>query len=153
MCKKWRQIAYDTRLWKHVSLRPEISGLHVNSLDNLLHLIRYLYFLNITLASNESASEVQARINVLLFAKIQSINVIIIHTTDHTDSCNIETICSDTKHAFRSFAEVHRATDRIDHPHGSSRIGQQMSKFDAHAARLFHRHAAARFLGNASLPD
>ncbi|XP_017759230.1 PREDICTED: uncharacterized F-box/LRR-repeat protein C02F5.7 isoform X2 [Eufriesea mexicana] len=39
VCKRWRQIAYDTRLWKHVSLRPEISGLHVNSLDNLLHLI------------------------------------------------------------------------------------------------------------------
>lgn len=57
------------------------------------------------------------------------------------------------QHAFRSFAEIHRATDRIDHSHGSPRIGQQMSKFDAHAARLFHRHAAARFLGNASLPD
>lgn len=40
VCKRWRQIAYDTRLWKHVSLRPEISGLHVTSLDNLLHLIR-----------------------------------------------------------------------------------------------------------------
>ncbi|KZC10978.1 F-box/LRR-repeat protein 2 [Dufourea novaeangliae] len=39
VCKRWRQIAYDTRLWKHVSLRPEISGLHVSSLDNLLHLI------------------------------------------------------------------------------------------------------------------
>ncbi|CAL1688256.1 unnamed protein product [Lasius platythorax] len=39
VCKRWRQIAYDTRLWKHVSLRPEISGLHVSSLENLLHLI------------------------------------------------------------------------------------------------------------------
>lgn len=41
VCKRWRQIAYDTRLWKHVSLRPEISGLHVSSLENLLHLIRW----------------------------------------------------------------------------------------------------------------
>ncbi|KAG5310486.1 FXL12 protein, partial [Acromyrmex insinuator] len=39
VCKRWRQIAYDTRLWKHVSLRPEVSGFHVNSLENLLHLI------------------------------------------------------------------------------------------------------------------
>lgn len=31
VCKKWRLIAYDTRLWKYVSLRPEISGLHVGS--------------------------------------------------------------------------------------------------------------------------
>ncbi|KAF4532619.1 hypothetical protein B566_EDAN011532 [Ephemera danica] len=39
ICKKWRQIAYDTRLWKSVSLRPEISGLHVGSLESLLALI------------------------------------------------------------------------------------------------------------------
>ncbi|XP_075236796.1 F-box/LRR-repeat protein FipoQ isoform X2 [Lycorma delicatula] len=37
--KKWRMIAYDTRLWKSVSLRPEISGLHVGSLESLLALI------------------------------------------------------------------------------------------------------------------
>lgn len=39
VCKKWRMVAYDTRLWKHVSLRPEISGLHVGSLESLLALI------------------------------------------------------------------------------------------------------------------
>jgi len=39
ICKKWRMIAYDTRLWKCVSLRPEISGLHVGSLEMLLGLI------------------------------------------------------------------------------------------------------------------
>ncbi|XP_054263236.1 F-box/LRR-repeat protein 2 isoform X3 [Macrosteles quadrilineatus] len=39
VCKKWRMIAYDTRLWKNVSLRPEISGLHVGSLESLLALI------------------------------------------------------------------------------------------------------------------
>lgn len=37
--RRWRQIAYDTRLWKNVSLRPEVSGLHVSSLDMLLHLV------------------------------------------------------------------------------------------------------------------
>lgn len=26
VCRRWRQIAYDTKLWKNVSLRPEISG-------------------------------------------------------------------------------------------------------------------------------
>ncbi|XP_030369828.1 F-box/LRR-repeat protein fbxl-1 isoform X2 [Scaptodrosophila lebanonensis] len=39
ICRRWRQIAYDTRLWKNVSLRPEISGLHVGSLEMLLQLI------------------------------------------------------------------------------------------------------------------
>ncbi|XP_063703982.1 F-box/LRR-repeat protein fbxl-1 isoform X3 [Culicoides brevitarsis] len=39
VCKRWRQIAYDTRLWKNVSLRPEVSGLHVGSLESLLALI------------------------------------------------------------------------------------------------------------------
>lgn len=26
VCRRWRQIAYDTKLWRNVSLRPEISG-------------------------------------------------------------------------------------------------------------------------------
>lgn len=39
ICKRWRQIAYDTKLWKNVSLRPEVSGLHVGSLESLLALI------------------------------------------------------------------------------------------------------------------
>lgn len=38
-CRKWRMIAYDSRLWKAVSLRPEFSGLHVASLEALLALI------------------------------------------------------------------------------------------------------------------
>lgn len=40
VCRRWRQIAYDTRLWKNVSLRPEVSGLHVSSLESLLTLIQ-----------------------------------------------------------------------------------------------------------------
>ncbi|VVC95161.1 unnamed protein product [Leptidea sinapis] len=39
VCRRWRVVAYDTRLWTHVSLRPEISGLHVGSLEALLALI------------------------------------------------------------------------------------------------------------------
>ncbi|XP_067617648.1 F-box/LRR-repeat protein 20 isoform X2 [Eurosta solidaginis] len=39
VCRRWRQIAYDTRLWKNVSLRPEVSGLHVGSMESLLALI------------------------------------------------------------------------------------------------------------------
>lgn len=32
-------ISCDSRLWTHVSLRPEVSGLHVTSLEILLALI------------------------------------------------------------------------------------------------------------------
>ncbi|ROT77137.1 putative F-box/LRR-repeat protein 7 isoform X3 [Penaeus vannamei] len=39
VCKKWRQIAYDTRLWSCVSLRPEWQGLHVNNIEALMFLI------------------------------------------------------------------------------------------------------------------
>lgn len=39
VCRRWRQIAYNTQLWRNVSLRPEVSGLHVGSLDMLLSLI------------------------------------------------------------------------------------------------------------------
>lgn len=39
ICRRWRQEAYDTRLWRNVSLRPDVSGLHVTSLDSLLSLI------------------------------------------------------------------------------------------------------------------
>lgn len=38
VCKRWRIVAYDTKLWTHVSLRPEISGLHVG---------KYVYFIDI----------------------------------------------------------------------------------------------------------
>lgn len=49
VCKKWRVIAYDTRLWRDVSLRPEISGLHVGSLESLLGLIRLVDLLTLYL--------------------------------------------------------------------------------------------------------
>ncbi|KAG8175637.1 hypothetical protein JTE90_018599 [Oedothorax gibbosus] len=39
VCKKWRMISSDSRLWTHVSLRPEISGLHVKNIETLLALI------------------------------------------------------------------------------------------------------------------
>ena len=34
--KKWRMIAQDSRLWGFVSLRPEISGLHIQSQGSFL---------------------------------------------------------------------------------------------------------------------
>ncbi|XP_067135308.1 LOW QUALITY PROTEIN: F-box/LRR-repeat protein 12-like [Centruroides vittatus] len=37
--KKWRVISSDSRLWTQVSLRPEISGLHVSNIESLLALI------------------------------------------------------------------------------------------------------------------
>ncbi|XP_040570921.1 uncharacterized protein FipoQ [Lepeophtheirus salmonis] len=39
VCKKWKMIAQDSRLWNFVSLRPEISGLHVDRVDNLINII------------------------------------------------------------------------------------------------------------------
>lgn len=39
VCRKWRLLAYDSRLWNCVSLRPEYSGLHVYSQDALVALI------------------------------------------------------------------------------------------------------------------
>jgi hypothetical protein len=39
VCKKWHMISQDPRLWVFVSLRPEISGLHVDRVDHLLKLI------------------------------------------------------------------------------------------------------------------
>lgn len=39
VCRKWRTVSADSRLWTHVSLRPEVSGLHVSSIEKLLALI------------------------------------------------------------------------------------------------------------------
>ncbi|XP_076317313.1 uncharacterized protein LOC143229204 isoform X4 [Tachypleus tridentatus] len=39
VCKKWRMISCDSRLWMRVSLRPEVSGLHVYTIESLLALI------------------------------------------------------------------------------------------------------------------
>ncbi|KFD67180.1 hypothetical protein M514_20616 [Trichuris suis] len=39
VCKKWRAIAYDPRLWKAVSLRPSYGGLEISSIEALLALI------------------------------------------------------------------------------------------------------------------
>lgn len=39
VCKKWHMISQDSRLWGFVSLRPEISGLHVDRVDHMLQLI------------------------------------------------------------------------------------------------------------------
>jgi hypothetical protein len=39
VCKKWRLLAYDSRLWTRVSLRPDFSGLYVNNVDSLIGLM------------------------------------------------------------------------------------------------------------------
>ena len=39
VCKKWRIIAYDGRLWSRVSLRPDYSGLQVSNVEALVQLI------------------------------------------------------------------------------------------------------------------
>jgi len=45
--KKWRMIAQDSRLWGFVSLRPEISGLQIQSVDMLLKLIQNRFAANL----------------------------------------------------------------------------------------------------------
>uniref|UniRef100_A0A6G1SE67 F-box/LRR-repeat protein 7 n=2 Tax=Aceria tosichella TaxID=561515 RepID=A0A6G1SE67_9ACAR len=39
VCKRWLKVASDSRLWSHVSLRPEVSGLHVTNADLLVNII------------------------------------------------------------------------------------------------------------------
>lgn len=39
MCKKWRLLVYDFRLWKSVFLRLEYGGLYVYNVDVLFILI------------------------------------------------------------------------------------------------------------------
>jgi hypothetical protein len=39
VCKSWRLLAYDGRLWTRVSLRPDFNGLHVQNMDALVALI------------------------------------------------------------------------------------------------------------------
>lgn len=39
VCKRWLKVASDSRLWTHVSLRPEVSGLHVTNTDLLVDII------------------------------------------------------------------------------------------------------------------
>lgn len=39
VCKKWRELSHDTRLWSAVSLRPEWGGIYVNNTDALLYLV------------------------------------------------------------------------------------------------------------------
>ena len=39
VCKRWLKVSNDSRLWSHVSLRPEVSGLHVTNADLLVNII------------------------------------------------------------------------------------------------------------------
>jgi len=47
VCKKWRMVAQDSRLWGFVSLRPEISGLYIPNQDMLLKLIATRFTTNL----------------------------------------------------------------------------------------------------------
>jgi len=39
VCKKWKQLAYDGKLWSRVSFRPDYGGLHVSNVEALVSLI------------------------------------------------------------------------------------------------------------------
>ncbi|KRX52852.1 putative F-box/LRR-repeat protein, partial [Trichinella sp. T9] len=49
VCKKWRTLAYDSRLWKRVCLRPVYGGLQVSSMEALLALISARFGPSLTL--------------------------------------------------------------------------------------------------------
>ena len=40
VCKKWKTLSQDSRLWSFVSLRPEVSGIYIPSIEFLVQLIR-----------------------------------------------------------------------------------------------------------------
>ena len=40
VCKKWKTMSQDSRLWGFVSLRPEVSGINIPSIEFLVLLIR-----------------------------------------------------------------------------------------------------------------
>ncbi len=45
VCKKWRLLIYDSKLWARVSLRPEFSNLHVgNNVEGIFSLSIFLGF-------------------------------------------------------------------------------------------------------------
>ena len=40
VCRKWKTLSQDSRLWSFVSLRPEVSGIYIPSIEFLVQLIR-----------------------------------------------------------------------------------------------------------------
>lgn len=46
VCRRWRQVAYDSKLWRNVSLRPEVSG-NVQNLKKKFELIKCFIFLKV----------------------------------------------------------------------------------------------------------
>ena len=43
VCKKWKTMSQDSRLWSFVSLRPEVSGINIPSIEFLVLLVRNRY--------------------------------------------------------------------------------------------------------------
>merc|ERR1719412_30843 len=60
VCKKWNMVSQDTRLWGFVSLRPEISGLHIDRADTLTNNIMPTKFAGGNLRYLELPSELIA---------------------------------------------------------------------------------------------
>jgi hypothetical protein len=47
VCRLWRSISQNSKLWKAVFLRPEYRGLHVRNLDQFLSLIGHRFSLSL----------------------------------------------------------------------------------------------------------
>ncbi|CAF5019606.1 unnamed protein product [Rotaria sp. Silwood1] len=47
VCRLWRTLSQNSRLWKQVFLRPEYHGLHVKNLDQFLVLIGHRFSLSL----------------------------------------------------------------------------------------------------------
>ncbi|XP_076469799.1 S-phase kinase-associated protein 2-like isoform X2 [Babylonia areolata] len=102
VCRRWRALAYDSRLWKVVSLRPEFSGLHVYSQEALVALIGMRF--GATLRSIELPSELitapvlhelSVRCPALQSITLDFSNAMQLHDFNdlHAFPCNLRSMC------------------------------------------------------------
>nr|KAG5690046.1 hypothetical protein BaRGS_009853 [Batillaria attramentaria] len=102
VCRKWRLLAYDSRLWNCVSLRPEYSGLHVYSQDALVALIGMRF--GATLKYIELPSElITAPVLHELSNKCPSLKYMVLDFSNamqlhdfndlHSFPCNLRSLC------------------------------------------------------------
>ena len=102
VCKKWRLLAYDSRLWQVVSLRPEYNGLHIYNYDALLALInlrfgptlRYIE-LPCELVTPPVLHELANKCPSLRYMTLDFSNAMQLHDFNDLNSfpCNLRSLC------------------------------------------------------------
>ena len=102
VCKKWRLLAYDPRLWKSISLRPEYGGLHVQNLEALMTLIgirfgstmRYIE-LPCELITSPVLHELANKCPNLAYMTLDFANAMQLHDFNDLNAfpCNLRSLC------------------------------------------------------------